>query len=880
MGKIGRIQLRGISRTPSDRLTEDGGCAESLNVQLDNTELAPSFIPEDVTKKLGLPDDLQAEKVFVHKTANYENYIVELTDRIVAYTPDIEDEEPLLVYQKSEGESIKSITSIGNTLIIGTQTKMYYALYKDRVYSFLDKSFPVPVLDIYAEPEDQEYQSASLDLDFRLNDYDTKEQWNSSSDEYLISLTEKVWESNPNSLKDTIVKELSNGYFVSPRFFQCVIELNEGSPVVSLPVLVGSGPQFMPYVKSYWRRFIEEDQYGDPTVRTTTESYIYYRRHKVKAILRNLKDFEPWKDIITNIKIYVGEDLYLKAEYKKENKLNLHRLGGGESQDGKEEEIFGDLYLDDSLPTIEEMLEKEGITYLCRTYPMSQNNKFSKEIEELANGIIIDASEEFQSENLVVKDRLIPNDFTNYPIFPVSVDNYNNRLIAISPTYFASYMHHGLGATLKNDAQKTIYEIYFKCKGVTKDVTFKTDIIAADIQYCGLIFCPEVSCEQMIIKATRGENIRYRVVKAVPHPNLPCAYASLSNSVYYSEDLFDSLGEEEKTLPVIDSVSEKENSIWISPVNEPFVFPANSKYTFQSKVIGIAIATTALSQGQFGQFPLYVFTEDGIWAMETAADGSFVTSKPLSRDVCVNPDSITSIDSAVVFVSDTGVMLLQGSQVVNISPYMNGRHYVVENTAKTIIEGQDFFCDLLPTISDKTHFLAFVKNASVAYDYAGKRLVFIKDDEAYQYVYKLDTQTWHKTAYGINLVAPINSYPGCLVQGSMDGKTRFYDLSTLLDAQESGVPARGIIATRPFDLGEPDILKTITDIRIRGQFPKGAVKFILLGSNDGINFYTLSTLRGKSWKLFRMIILADLAPTDRISWVDIMYDTKFTNRLR
>ena len=65
MGKISRIQLRGISRTPSDRLTTDGGCAESLNVSLDNTELAPAFVPDDVTGKLGLPDGLQAEKVFV-----------------------------------------------------------------------------------------------------------------------------------------------------------------------------------------------------------------------------------------------------------------------------------------------------------------------------------------------------------------------------------------------------------------------------------------------------------------------------------------------------------------------------------------------------------------------------------------------------------------------------------------------------------------------------------------------------------------------------------------------------------------------------------------------------------------------------------------------
>lgn len=298
--------------------------------------------------------------------------------------------------------------------------------------------------------------------------------------------------------------------------------------------------------------------------------------------------------------------------------------------------------------------------------------------------------------------------------------------------------------------------------------------------------------------------------------------------------------------------------------------------------------------------------------------------------------------------------MLQGSQVANLSPYMNGRHYQIENSARAIIENQDFFCDLLPALSDNTHFLAFVKEATVAYDYAGRRLIFIKKDEKYQYIYKLDTQTWHKTAYGLNLIAPINSYPECLVQGEKEPRafayvienqaqetvdfiagrirvvlpkvtnkevqaflngsaeldvisldedkqewlyneldyyhiairyrkeknSRIYDLSTILDAAESKSPVRGVIATRPFDLGEPDVFKTITDVRIRGQFPKGAVKFILLGSNDGINFATVSTLRGRAWKLFRMVILADLAPTERISWVDIMYDTKFTNKLR
>jgi hypothetical protein len=110
--------------------------------------------------------------------------------------------------------------------------------------------------------------------------------------------------------------------------------------------------------------------------------------------------------------------------------------------------------------------------------------------------------------------------------------------------------------------------------------------------------------------------------------------------------------------------------------------------------------------------------------------------------------------------------------------------------------------------------------------------------------------------------------------------TRIYDLSTILDAADSRIPTRGVIATRPFDLGAPDVLKTITDIKIRGPYAKGGVRFMLLGSMDGVNFYVIGTKRGKAWKLFRLIILANIEPTERISWVDVIYEEKFTNRLR
>ena len=115
---------------------------------------------------------------------------------------------------------------------------------------------------------------------------------------------------------------------------------------------------------------------------------------------------------------------------------------------------------------------------------------------------------------------------------------------------------------------------------------------------------------------------------------------------------------------------------------------------------------------------------------------------------------------------------------------------------------------------------------------------------------------------------------------SIPNATCIYDLSTILDAADSRIPTRGVIATRPFDLGAPDVLKTITDIKIRGPYAKGGTRFMLLGSMDGVNFYVIGTKRGKAWKLFRLIILANIEPTERISWVDVIYEEKFTNRLR
>lgn len=865
-------------------MTNDGGCAESLNVQLDNTELAPMLYPTDVTTKLGLPENLEAKRIFIHKTANYENYIVVQSDRVVAYTPDIVDNEPLPVFDLKDGEEVNDITPVGNTLIIATSNDMYYVIFKERTYNFLGNTVPMPKIDFYAERKEVGWK-AEGNIDFLLYFFITAEGWNKSDKKQLIEATEKVWKEDPKSLKKIISECLNNHTkaFVSPRFIQYSVELNAGSPLVSLPILVGAGSLYKPTVHAkciYSSHYDQEEE--TEVVETINTSEIKFNGYSIKARLTNLTDLSDWKDIITNIKIYISDDLYLISDYKSK-KLECVSFEVFNDSYNDRMEYEAEFSLAPTMPDIDSMLGMGSLTYLSQTIPVSKYMAFTPEIQELVEGIDIEASPDYAPEKLNENMRLSVGDMKNYPIVPAALGVYNNRLLAINNASTLTYNHHGLGATINSSNAQTKYEVYFVTKRTTKNLCFKADIEAATPQYGDLIFCPDEMCSRVIIRATRDGKTRYINLAAKPHPGLSCSYASFHDTIYDIEELYGQMSVSPVNAPLVSPIDEKQNSLFVSPVNEPFVFPAEGRFTFQSKILGVAVATTTLSQGQFGQFPLYVFTEDGIWAMETGADGSFISQKPLTRDVCVNPDSITSLDNAVVFVSAQGVMLLQGSQVTNISPYMNGRHYQIEDSAEILMAAQKDFKGFISIVDDETHFLAFVKEAKIAYDYAGKRLIFINEGEDYQYIYKLDTQTWHKAVYGIKLKYPINSYPECLIMGegeSLYSGKKVLDFSTALDAAVEKTPTKGVIVTRALNLDEPDVFKTITDIRVRGQFKKGAVKFILLGSNDGDKYHVISTLRGKAWKLFRIILLTDLQPTDRISWIDVQYETKFTNRLR
>lgn len=947
MGKINRIQLRGISRTPSDRMNNDGGVAESLNMYIDEAESAPALAPVDVTSELGLPGDLVADKVFIHKTLHYSNVVYVSGNKIM-----FEGKEVFTV----EGE-VKDIASLGNVIIVATGTDLHYLLYSvsEKEYSVQGSAVPLPTLLVTS----REYAEVTETYEF-IKDYTTSQpdqskmfgnDWN--------ELDKEGKNANPYAANmATSIRNRFGSYSVAdtaytkPIIVRYALRLYNGTLITSVPYLVGGG--YINGFKGITAQYEWDEVYDDNdnprneekiNVTLTKGSYRPY----VKLLDITDEEIKAWKDIVRSIDVYVSDQMDLELSHVQVYNVQKSYDEATASIGMGTDEIVKNKILDLSL------------FYKVASYDLEKEN----EVTSLREGETLDAVS--KSDDLVNNhDRLDPALDNMMPDTVISsqLSTYNASLLMSGVSTKVATGAKTMSATegTNPDGRKWTVRYYIAGSNGKTDVLGRNEEGKAyfvNPKAYGWVVHPNVNCTKAVISSDGSEVVEVPMEK---HPHLVCSYGYLGRFPL-ADYMHEELQEAEDNREAAEHVTlSQTNKIFMSEMENPYVFPIERRYTFESEVVNSAIASTALSQGQFGQFPLYVFTEDGIWAMETASDGSFLTSKPLSRDVCINPDSITSIDNAVVFVSDKGVMLLQGSQVVNISPAMNGKHYRIEESAKVIVNGQEGFKGLIPVVSDDTHFMAFVKEATIAYDYSGKRLIFIKKDEAYQYIYKLDANTWHKTAYGIDMVAPINSYPEALVQAEEDslmklllyvedayryddqtfdlfygevehlrilseeqwremffggkniivtvteeqkeeiddaceaaetralvtlscedkGKvlsTRIYSLSTPLDV-ESQQPMKGVIITRPFDLDAPDVPKTIIDLRIRGQYTRGAVKYILLGSMDGVSFHVISTRRGKSWKLFRLVILADLKPTERISWIDIEYEERLNNRLR
>lgn len=938
---IKQLQLRGISRTPSDRATTDGGCAESLNVQLDENEIAPAPIPQDVSEDIyGTNLETPANIYPIH----YIHKLPSGAEIYVGYSETSENVWTLKAYKDKTMLSMTTVTSepkefvsIGNTLIVYTADKPHYFLFKDGEYKSLGTEIPRPAIEIVtrnASPVSEYYYDIEVP-DGALRDTNSStDEWDAARDEAdenhadLLGAMKNIWDEV--SLRLDALR--LNGKFVAPFFLRYALRLYDGSYIYSsVPILCGARGNIpsgttasLDWLRAF--RYVESSKnklgidFNDIFTVWVLGAY-------------NVGD---WKDIAKSIDFFASTPVYAPNFNAAYQEMSYTTIAHG-TKDGYDI-TFENMEEGEKDKTVKDEVLSKVNFYKIKSIDLNSTEDMLK----LSSGeMVIENSRKVSGDELLVQEKMpyAYRDSSQY-IPANGTMNFNNHLLLMGGNELLSGGEQFLnGQAISIDGEplykfKMRFRISDSASGATNYVMGRyynggtlftpagystiseriyhgnSDTLDMAQPFSWLCF-PDSRCTAVEISYYDGDvYVRTREIPLEKHPSLECSYAFIG----FGKAWFDT--SDTTAYPQYDTVSFSEtenrylpqpNKIFLSEFENPFNFSAGGIITMPDEVVGAAVTSVPLSEGQFGQFPLYVFTKGGIRVLATNSEGTFssnVAQPNLARHVAY-PGTILGIEQAVIFTTDRGVMMLSGGDVQCISENMNGRHRKLDAEVVSLIEEWEGYSDLIEgAVTDNNTFMEYMKSANVAYDYNGARLIFTKQAEVYHYVYTLRTGTWHKMINPLydedvsvtNTI--LNSYPECyMARTSVQATTttiqgvattvippQVYDYSTILDdadlISDTASPRYSIIATRSFDLGEPDVRKAIKSIRIRGAYNRGDVKYVLLGSFDGINWKLLYSLRGGSYKMFRLVILSKLSPTERISWVDIDYDSRFMTKLR
>lgn len=317
---------------------------------------------------------------------------------------------------------------------------------------------------------------------------------------------------------------------------------------------------------------------------------------------------------------------------------------------------------------------------------------------------------------------------------------------------------------------------------------------------------------------------------------------------------------------------QKDTYMKISAPGNPFYYTDDRTYTFDSTIIGIAAAVMPLSQGQKGQFDLYVFTrKDGIWTLKINDQGSYANQVPVSPDICTNPGSITPILAGVVYVTERGLMLLQGNQRQDLS------QAVILNAADNAITTYPYDLSLI------------LQDGQIIEDRINNRLIVFCADHITTWHLDLDTLTWTK-GNETDIIYKVNSYPNALAVLYQDSGNILADLATPLQnyTSDDDISTHQIrLVTRSIDLDLPNEYKTIDTIRLNGQIQNtGNIHLEIWGSNNLNNWiqisYASTGIRltgysGNPYRFLRIHISGQITQRDTIDSITLAYRVKQEN---
>lgn len=322
------------------------------------------------------------------------------------------------------------------------------------------------------------------------------------------------------------------------------------------------------------------------------------------------------------------------------------------------------------------------------------------------------------------------------------------------------------------------------------------------------------------------------------------------------------------------------NRVQATEINNPFYFPSvNSYQVGTTSILGFATNSLPVSEGQFGHYPLFAFTDSGMYAMTIGVDPLIPSIVPLNG--LVPSSKAMSVDRAVAFPSTLGLILMQGAKTTNISSVLNRAdpNRLLESASFTKIRSFTGFS--MPTfpVTDAS-FLDYLEGAVMGYCEQFSEILISNSSYPYTWVFGLASEQWYKITESYERF--LYDYPRCY--GVRGGK--------LYSMDEVSANKAFFIQSRPIKIETGKFVRTDRAI-MRGLFDAVFCGSYLFGSIDGLAWGVLSSQETQgeardmihlrhnvSVKYLTLVMTGVLKKDSYVTHLEYHYEEDFNNKDR
>lgn len=221
------------------------------------------------------------------------------------------------------------------------------------------------------------------------------------------------------------------------------------------------------------------------------------------------------------------------------------------------------------------------------------------------------------------------------------------------------------------------------------------------------------------------------------------------------------------------------NRLQVSSQENPLLLPARNSYrigTVSNRLIAAMPAAQTMSEGQFGQFPIYVFTSIGIYALEQGDSNALYSNiRPLNQEIAINKNLIIAAQGAVFFVTRQGMKAMQGSEVNWIGQALDGPFASLLDSSiyfeKIITD--NWLTNIEQVVISNNTFADQLESSQIAYDHQEEEIII--QVAAKQFVYCMKTGVWVERSDNYRFLYP--AWPG-------------YEFAKIVDMQVQGICIR------------------------------------------------------------------------------------------